>query len=179
MLEGRGKCATDIWSSCAQWSRSLHQAASLELAGALGAFCHSSRCSLVLSIKSLIYLSARTQGPHNVWCQRVLYVPQPPQFCRGHIFTPGRIPICQEKAVMRLPSKMSAVHSQLAFNKNLLTAEMWLMLRPTDTKRWKMVFASTFCIMASMLYVSLALQGFQVIKCVCFRRGGSHVRNVK
>lgn len=30
--------------SCAQWTWLLHQAASLELAGALGAFCHSSHC---------------------------------------------------------------------------------------------------------------------------------------
>lgn len=31
--------------SWAQWTWSLHQAASLELAGAFGAFCHSSHCS--------------------------------------------------------------------------------------------------------------------------------------
>ena len=44
--------------SCAQWTWLLHQAASLELAGALGAFCHSSHCS-----------SAPHQIPHLPPCQ--------------------------------------------------------------------------------------------------------------
>lgn len=44
--------------SCAQWTWLLHQAASLELAGALGAFCHSSHCS-----------SAPHQIPHLPLCQ--------------------------------------------------------------------------------------------------------------
>lgn len=44
--------------SWARWTWLLHQAASLELVGALGAFCHSSHCS-----------SAPHQIPHLLLCQ--------------------------------------------------------------------------------------------------------------
>lgn len=60
--------------SCAQWTWLLHQAASLELAGALGAFCHSSHCSSA-PIKSLICHCAKTEGPYNVLCRQVLHIP--------------------------------------------------------------------------------------------------------
>lgn len=103
----------------AQWTWLLHQAASLELAGALGSFCHSSHCS-----------SAPHQIPHLPLRQdwRTLKCVVSASFahptatsasCWGHLFALWVISLCQERIIMCLLSKVSTYNlsSQLAFCK--------------------------------------------------------------
>lgn len=125
--------------SCAQWTWLLHQAASLELAGALGAFCHSSHCSSAPHQNSHLPLCQDWRTIQCVVSASFAHPTAFTAFCWGHLFTLWVISFCQERIMMRFLSKMSAFNlsSQLPFSK-----ACWLvgcgLYNPSFNWHWKL-----------------------------------------